>query len=100
MSAKFANDSYLLVREIGRGRGVQEVCSLEIAENVAGLWKEAIKTGSRFANILEKGSRMFISPIANQADATICGTNQTYPSERPSRAYDFLEIRKPYKLLI
>ena len=30
LSAKFANDSYLLVREIGRGRGVQAGASIPI----------------------------------------------------------------------
>jgi len=47
LRAKFANDSNVLVREIGRGRGVQEH-SLEIAEVNCGRrwWRQKAPTGS------------------------------------------------------
>jgi len=36
LRAKFTNDSYFLVRELGRWRGMEE-CSLEIAEVLLGV---------------------------------------------------------------
>jgi len=60
LRAKFTNDSNFFVREVGRGSDVLER-SLEIAE-VLGR-KVMMKTGSRFAHILEKGSGKFISPV-------------------------------------
>ena len=59
--AKFTNDLNFFVREVGRGSDVLER-SLEIAEVLRGR-KEMMKTGSRFAHILEKGSGKFISPV-------------------------------------
>jgi len=64
LKAKFTNDSNFFVREVGRGSGVLER-SLESrnCRSVARGRKEMMKTGSRFARILEKGSEKFISPV-------------------------------------
>ena len=52
LRAKFTNDLYFLVREIGQGRGVPGNIAWKLCCGRG--WKEVTETGSRLANILEK----------------------------------------------